>query len=425
MYAVCKTSWCRIGTLALTLLLIVLGAGAAMADITLISDPTLPVCGWNGLPSVDGNVVFLTASDYSAWPCLEKLWARDLHSGRLTSVTLPDLAGGETKALYFQAASPDGRYAALEVRASTIYVPCAAVTEGMYLLDRVTQTSQRLDVDSGKPWDWTNSYGYVSGISRNGHEVLFKRSLSGALSSYVGLYVEDLVKETVEQVDILPDGQTGGTNLASQYLSEDGRYVLFGTGEMMPDYTVVTRLYVRDRLKQTTEVVSLNVDGQPANGVASCLSPDVRYVLYKSDDTTLLAGLDNRTHAVLRDRVKGTTEVVGLTSDGTPVESDPFYMTHDGRYIVFTSMDPLLVPDPSNNPSNYYFVRDRLTDTTWPLIISCDGNVQPYSFSLANDGRIGVFDSQDPDLSPTPCYGTVFLWTPEHPLGLAPGKSGH
>ncbi len=128
-------------------------------------------------------------------------------------------------------------------------------------------------------------------------------------------------------------------------LSESGRWVAFSsTAALVTDDTNATAdLYLFDRLLRRFERVSVpqaggEADG-PTYGSATLMSATGRYVLFRSSATNLVNNDTNGfvDDVFLRDRWKGTTELISANVSGGSGNdySWPKDISADGRIVVF------------------------------------------------------------------------------------------
>ena len=159
---------------------------------------------------------------------------------------------------------------------------------------------------------------------------------------------------------------------------------------------------LKDRLLGSTELVSVSTSGTPGNGDSGlsgmAMSADGRFVAFASFASNLVAGDTNNTMDVfLRDRQNGTTELVSADSSGVHGNLLSFEpsITPDGRFVVFTSQATNLVPGDNNGVFDV-FVRDTLLGTTVRASVSAggvEGNGASWDADLTPDGRFVVFQS--------------------------------
>jgi len=176
-------------------------------------------------------------------------------------------------------------------------------------------------------------------------------------------------------------------------MSEDGRYVVFVSNAhnlVAGDTNGFEDVFIRDRRAGRTERVSVGSLGEQANGdsYGTAITPDVRYVTFYSNASNLVPGDTNDSpDGFVRDRLKGTTERVSVGSDD--VEGDgrgtAGAITPNGRYVVFTSRATNLVAGDDTNGVYDAFVRDRLRGITERVSLGSDG-----SQGNGDSGGVGI-----------------------------------
>jgi Tol biopolymer transport system component len=204
-------------------------------------------------------------------------------------------------------------------------------------------------------------------------------------------------------------------------ITPDGRFVAFASlaSNLVPgDTNDSADIFVRDRLRGTTERVSVGSLGQEGNGHSGvigfrskpAISASGRFVAFSSDATNLVEGDTNGVVDVfVRDRLTGTTTRVSVTSGG--VQGDGFSyspaISADGRVVAFQSDSTNLAVPNEPFPRYHIYVHDRLTGAT-------------ERASVDNEGAPGDADSQFPDISPN---GRVVAFVSPS-LNLARGANG-
>ncbi len=201
-------------------------------------------------------------------------------------------------------------------------------------------------------------------------------------------------------VDLL-NSPTDNLNVSS--ISPDGRYVSFTSYAQLVagDTNIQLDVYIKDMESGSLDLVSVRSDGsQPTAGNANggSMSADGRFVAFVTTSFDVVPGDTNGTDDIfVRDRVAGVTERVSVTTgglQGSGSSADP-HLSADGRFVVFSSGAPDLVPDDSNAAADI-FVHDRLTGTTERVSVKNDGAQAP-DFSanspctISGDGRTIVF----------------------------------
>ena len=160
----------------------------------------------------------------------------------------------------------------------------------------------------------------------------------------------------------------------STALDSTGRYVAFSsaaTNLVRGDTNKVTDVFLRDRKKGTTtrvSVTSRGVQGDAESGFGVAISDGGRYVAYLTNAYNLVgqpASAPDQTNIVVRDVRKRTSEQVNVNASGEPANSSvswPVAISASGRYVAFVSAASNLGHGTSNGEQVY--VRDRQRRTT-------------------------------------------------------------
>jgi Tol biopolymer transport system component len=326
------------------------------------------------------------------------------------------------------AISANGRFVTFESTASNL-VPgdrkhaCTrpdaftSCTPQVYVHDRLTGKTQLVSVSSAG--ERANGIAnWADAISADGRFVVFESQATNLVphsaDSVSAVYLHDRLKGTTERVDVSTSGKTPCFACVDgdASISADGRFVAFDAGAnlapgpMNSDYDV----YLRDRLTGTTERVSVSMTGTKPNGsdlssYCDGMTADGRFVVFESSAPNLVPG-DTNGHSdiFVRDMLTGTTERVSVSSSGTQGNRDSSYadISADGRLVVFQSNATNLVPGDTNKSSDV-FVHDRLTGKTERVSVSSSGkqaNGDSKDAYVSADGRFVTFDSNATNLVP-------------------------
>ena len=257
------------------------------------------------------------------------------------------------------------------------------------------------------------TYGAPS-ISADGRFVAFGSDADNLVPNdtgqYADIFVRDLLNQTTERASVASGGAQSNFPSYGQGLSGDGRYVVFysGANNLAPgDTNGYADVFVRDRIGNVTQRVSISTAGTQANAGASfpAISSDGRFVAFQSDATNLVTGDGNgRTDVFLRDRVASTTTRVSVSAGGTEGNHNSVgpVISTDGRLVAFNSAASNLVPNDTNscmNPPGFcpdLFVKDLQTGSITRESINGVGaqsNGPINSYSLSRDGRYVGFTS--------------------------------
>src|SRR4028118_2264462 len=223
---------------------------------------------------------------------------------------------------------------------------------------------------------------------------------------------------TITPVSVDSAGNLGDSDSYIPSISADGRFVVFqsSASNLVPgDTNDETDIFVRDRLTNTTTLVSLDSAGNQANNGSSrpSISADGRFVAFESYASNLVPGDTNNSpdsfltrDIFVRDTLTNTTTRVSLDSAGNQANdgSDSASISPAGRFVAFDSRASNLVPGDTNN-INDIFVRDTLTNTTTRVSVDSAGNQgNGSSFfgtpSISADGRFVAFNSTASNLVP-------------------------
>jgi MYXO-CTERM domain-containing protein len=230
-----------------------------------------------------------------------------------------------------------------------------------------------------------------------------------------------LVSRAVELVSVSIFGTSGNNASNGPAANADGSFVAFwsdATNLVPTDTNQVRDAYLRNRVQQGTQRVSVNGEGAAGNraseaqGGAPAVNGTGTLVAFYSDATNLVADDTNAQPDVfVRDVESGTTELVSLNSEQMQANGPSLYpsISADGRFVAFQSAASNLAAGDATGQFDIY-VRDRQANTTERLCaatprngfsitpaISADGNVVAFASNatnlVANDtnGRIDVF----------------------------------
>ncbi len=330
--------------------------------------------------SADGRVIGfvsyardLVPNDHNG---VEDVFVRDLETGttRLVSVSLSGNSGNAaTKRLLV---SGNGRHAAFTSAASDLVPNDTNGAEDLFVRDLVAGTTTRCNLDV----QGNESTGQIEllDLSWDGRFVLFSSDaddlVAGDTNGLTDLFVRDVVLGTTRRVSVGSGGVelTAGANRYSGGISDDGRFVLFQSHDpSLPGHSGSDQPYVHDLDSGITEWLGQTLSGTPTqhNINVSYISADGRFASFSSDAGDLAPHDTNgRLDVFLRDRWRGTTEIVNLYWDGRQTYTRPYggRIAGNGRFAIFFSLDMGL--DPSFPFLwNTFWIRDR--GTVFPYLV--------------------------------------------------------
>lgn len=343
----------------------------------------------------------------------------------------PSGAPGD-KNSYLPATSADGRYVAFTTLATNI-LSVPVVPGGVVLFDRLTGQRELISVDPSNP---TANEGYGAAISADGRYVAYL----GALNGMRGAIVRDRLAHLSIFINVRSDG-TAVSEPGSWYawltMTPDGRYVAFeSSADLIGDGATIRHAYVHDRDADGDGVfdapgaiktvrVSVASSGVAGNAETRYMSISAtgRFVTYTSYASNLVAGDTNGTRDVfVHDRDSDgdgvfdeqgaiSTERINVGFDGMQTaDADGGYssISEDGRFVVFQSASPDLVPD-DNNSNPDIFMRDRQLQQTTCISRTVSGQIPAVGASwiprISRDGRLIAFACFAPDVLPSDSNG--------------------
>ena len=213
------------------------------------------------------------------------------------------------------------------------------------------------------------------------------------------------------RVSVSSSGEEGARPSYPAAISADGRYVFF-TSEapnLVPgDTNQRLDAFLHDRRTGATTRVSVTSSGaqaKPAPGPdafggsqAESMSANGRYLVFRSEAPNLVPGDTNGAEDVfLRDRRTHRTTRISVGRAGRQANgpSRGGAITPDARYVAFVSEASNLVPGDRNGKSDV-FVRDLRTGRTTLISVSSSGrraNGDSEQVAISADGRYLAFES--------------------------------
>jgi Tol biopolymer transport system component len=234
---------------------------------------------------------------------------------------------------------------------------------------------------------------------------------------------------TTTRVSVSSSG--GEANLASvaPAVSDDGRFVAFNSNasNLVPNDTNATNdVFVHDIETSTTTRVSVDSLGNEAAGMSlyGDISADGRFVVFPSQAPNLVPGDSNGAYDIfVHDHLLGATERVSV--DSAEVQSNASssgipYISGDGRFVAFNSDASNLVPGDSNATADI-FLRDRSLGTTERVSVD-SAEVQANNASgvpaISEDWRFVAFRSSATNVVADDTNGFADVFVRDRTLGV-------
>ena len=261
-------------------------------------------------------------------------------------------------------------------------------------------------------------------VSGSGRYVVFVSSaqLVEADRNQLGdVYVLDLATGECALESVGPGGSPGNGESLSPDISRDGRYVVFesAAGNLLdtPLRPGIFNVFLRDREKGVTRLLSANANGEPANGPSSspAINADGTAVVFESTATDLLEAVDTIGSSVgvyVIWLASGVRTRLDLTSaGGRPAgQSMSPSISADGRFIAFVSKadltcgeaSPCVIEPSDRNGLADIYLRDTQTNTTRRITRSYAGgdpDGPSYHPVISGDGHYVAFVSEASNLT--------------------------
>jgi len=223
------------------------------------------------------------------------------------------------------------------------------------------------------------------------------------------IYVYDRVNDTYKRLDVMGDGSSPMDDNWDFQISGDGMYVVWESDEaILPEDTNGTNrrdIYAYDVAADHTILVS-----EPRVGAVEwdrgsrdpSISDNGRYVAFLSGQDFVAGDTNNEQDLYIKDLQSGTYTRADVVGDGTTDIQDDnwdFFMSGDGKYVVWESREVLLAED-TNGTTRDIYLYDVDADTgmlvTEPRAGASEPNRGSRDASISDDGEwVMFFSGQD------------------------------
>jgi Tol biopolymer transport system component len=314
--------------------------------------------------------------------------------------------------------SDDGRFVAFSSQATNLVTPDGnGNLADAFVRDRLMQTTER--VGRSTLGVQANERVFVYDMTPDGLFVGMTTMASNLApfdsNNTWDVVLRDRLSGITELISAAPNGAAANGESRGGQLSADGRFVLFDSfaTDLVPgDINGFRDVFVRDRLTQTTTLVSVGLQGAGANGVsnASAISADGSRILFWSVANNLVPGdVNGQADFFLVDLALGTTTLVHVGHLGQQADNGPLQgaLSENGRFVAFSSLANNLVANDTNVGSDL-FLHDTLTAETLLISVNsmgvqgaipCGGIVgsttcggQNLAMAFSSNGRVVAFE---------------------------------
>jgi len=179
-----------------------------------------------------------------------------------------------------------------------------------YVWDRETEQSKLVSTNVPLRFG-INIHSNFKAMTPDGRFIVFSNfspELSPETSPFLGLFVRDMITGEIERVDVgvsnLPEDSSVNNSLvhySKTKISDDGRYIAFQHLSKnltdIPDNNNELDIFIRDRIAQTTQLVSANYSQTASSNKESelfSISSDGRFVVFRSKAKDLLQNHPNQ-----------------------------------------------------------------------------------------------------------------------------------
>nr|MDT0658355.1 hypothetical protein [Micromonospora sp. DSM 115978] len=308
--------------------------------------------------------------------------------------------------------SGNGRYVAFTSVATNLVPGDTNGTTDVFVRDRHRGTTERISIGSDGQQSNDQSFDIaISDDGR--HVAFWSHATNlvpDDTNDAYDVFVRDRRHGTTRRVNVNRAGEQSAGGAARPTVSADGRYVAFQSyaTDLVPnDTNDASDIFVHELKTGITSLVSVNQLSEQGDSHSEDprLSADGRYVTYWSHARNLVPNdLNDQVDVFVHDRRRNTTEIVSVSSDGRQGDRESWAPTisANGRYVAFSSDAASLVPDDTNLRTDV-FVHDRRTGDTGRISVddaggqATEGGTSP---EISADGGRVAFISQSPDLVP-------------------------
>ena len=263
--------------------------------------------------------------------------------------------------------SGDGRYVAFSSWASNLVPGDTNGDLDIFVRDRLAGTTERVSLDAAGLQVFGGSDDAV--ISADGRYVAFLSGspdfVPGDTNGIGDVFVRDRLTGTTERVNLSSAGAEANGGSISESISADGRYVAFqslASNLVSGDTNGTWDAFVHDRLTGATERVSVDSAGGQGSGNSESpsISSDGHCVAFASNAYLGAGTINGHRDVYVRDRMAQTTERVSVDSAGVGGNDDSAVpsISGDGHCVAFISIASNLVPWDTDFAYDI-FLRDR------------------------------------------------------------------
>jgi len=315
----------------------------------------------------------LVSDDTNGWP---DIFVRDLGLGQTLRVSIATDGGEANDSSDYPTISSDGSTVVFRSKADNLVIDDTNDERDIFVHRLASRQTERASVSTLGIQSTEQSVS--PDISGSGRFVVFESkgnfSDGGSLPQFsCQIWLRDLELATTELISSHPDGTAGDGCSEEPRITENGRWIAFAsTAALDPAFPTfpdskTSALFLHDRQTGTTQLVSLDSDGEPLSADAGApIASDASALLFQISDQDRSLGDDSGRGGALADspiyvrfRFDGRTQRISpQTVDGLPPNADliPYAIDAGGRHAYLVSSAGNLVSGMNNAVRDVYRV---------------------------------------------------------------------
>ncbi|MBK7642997.1 MAG: PD40 domain-containing protein [Planctomycetes bacterium] len=376
--------------------------------------PDLRVVVWHS------DATNLVAGDSNGFR--DAFW-RDTYTGQTQIVSVGDHGQLGDASSQWPTVSADARFVAFQSFASNLVPGDTNGLADVFVRDRLAGTTVCGSLgQGGAPADGSSRYPM---ISRDGRLLVFESNATnfapGDTNGLKDIYLRDLVSGSARCLSLGVGAVPADGDSGAPTFSPDNTHVVFeslATNLVPGDTNAVQDIFVCDLASGALVRASEDANGVGADGPSydPYLSLDGRWVIFRSRATNLVPGDTNAIMDIfVKDLQTGAVTRESMTWYGGQVRWDCYapWITPDGRYSIFSTLDSHVVPGDLNGVSDL-FLHDRLLGGYERVNLDYLGQESDGGANYpvpSDDASRMIFDSVGAGLAPNDTNGVrdVFL----------------
>lgn len=311
-------------------------------------------------------------------------FVRDLASGAVTRISVHTNGTEGNAASRPHDLSADGRYVVFQSWATNLVDSDTNTTPDMFVRDRVTGTTERVNVSSsgaeGNQGQVPDTFMGAGSIDADGRYVSFASIASDLVANddndATDVFLRDRTLGETRRISVSASGVEGNGDSRWAKISADGLFIAIGSLAnnlvAVDDNIFTADIFLVDLTTGAVTLVNRNSLGvQSVNNILHDLSDDGRFVVWSTTTTNLIPGdpatAPNVADIFVWDRT--TSEIARVTAGAdTSASSSRATISGAGSSIAFRSADSTLVPDDTNMLADYFVVQNPLQAPAVPSL---------------------------------------------------------